>query len=722
MTTRTRARLADIGFRIRMACSRRGSARRAAALACVSALVAAALPAGVSAIPPHPHRRLSRRPASLRAHLRAGRFVDAASPHADAASPHADAASPHVDAAPPSAPPAPLPAERWVVQPLDHFDRLETRTWNQRYFANDAHWKTRRASGGDETPSDETSSDASLVFLCVGGEGPAFDPTVVTAGGPHCALAVEMAASRGALILALEHRFYGPSQPTGDLTVASLRHLSSAQALADAARFVSHAAREFRVPRDARWVAFGGSYPGMLASWLRLKYPHLVHAAVASSAPVQAAFAMPGYDRVVGESLAETDVGGSLACARAVRAAFRALSDELRTREGRRRVEARFHVCDASFEASEGSTGGPLDDATNRLEFLAALSEAFPAQSNDPACDAPACDISRVCDIMTGEGTGEGTETNARPSSESDRDDSGTPDRDDSGTPHTPSKNALGDSPSPPASNASLHLARLTTVVRAAFEGSCVDADHAAGVAALNATSVSASFPDYDRSWFWQTCAEFGFYQTCEDATCPFLAPGFEMDADFFAETCRAVFGGMDPATVVRPSAAMSNERYGGWAPGTTRVLYPSGSVDPWRANSLTEDREFSHEWAPTMTVRGASHHAWTHPSAPTDQPSVVAARVAIARVVDRWTAQGPIDEKRRDVEDKTDEAVSGAVDEAVDEGVSGAVSVADEAVSGAVSVADEAVSGAVSVADDDSVAATIRAKPKPSRGRIANV
>ena len=38
-------------------------------------------------------------------------------------------------------------------------------------------------------------------------------------------------------------------------------------------------------------------------------------------------------------------------------------------------------------------TGGPLDDATNRLEFLAALSEAFPAQSNDPACDAPACDM-----------------------------------------------------------------------------------------------------------------------------------------------------------------------------------------------------------------------------------------------------------------------------------------------------------------------------------------
>ena len=248
---------------------------------------------------------------------------------------------------------------------------------------------------------------------------------------------------------------------------------------------------------------------------------------------------------------------------------------------------------------------------------MAALSEAFPAQSNDPACDAPACDIARVCDIMTGQGTE--TETNVE------------------GTPNDDSDARL--------------LARLATVVRAAFEGSCVDADHAAGVAALNATSVSASFPDYDRSWFWQTCAEFGFYQTCEDATCPFLARGFEIDADFFAETCRAVFEGMDPATIVRPSAALSNERYGGWAPETTRVLYPSGSVDPWRANSLTEDREFSPEWAPTMTVRGASHHAWTHPSAPTDQPSVVAARVAIARVVDRWVAQGPIDETNEDEE-----------------------------------------------------------------------
>ena len=93
------------------------------------------------------------------------------------------------------------------------------------------------------------------------------------------------------------------------------------------------------------------------------------------------------------------------------------------------------------------------------------------------------------------------------------------------------------------------------------------------------------------------------------------------------------------------PAPSRANARYGGWAPGGTRILYPSGSVDPWRANSLTPDREFNAEWAPATMVPGASHHAWTHPSCPGDQASVVKAREEIAAVVDAWVNQGPIAE-----------------------------------------------------------------------------
>ena len=97
------------------------------------------------------------------------------------------------------------------------------------------------------------------VFLCVGGEGPALDASVVS---PivHCSDATELAPEVGALIVALEHRYYGKSiPPSSERGAQRLRHLTSHQAVADIAVFHKHISDEFKLPSTTKWIAFGGS-------------------------------------------------------------------------------------------------------------------------------------------------------------------------------------------------------------------------------------------------------------------------------------------------------------------------------------------------------------------------------------------------------------------------------------------------------------------------------
>ena len=80
--------------------------------------------------------------------------------------------------------------------------------------------------------------------------------------------------------------------------------------------------------------------------------------------------------------------------------------------------------------------------------------------------------------------------------------------------------------------------------------------------------------------------------------------------------------------------------------PQLLTVARPSvdGEADPWRAQGITQEPECASctvaGGCPTLVVAGASHHAWTHPAAPTDQPSVGAARVAIGAQVALWLAE----------------------------------------------------------------------------------
>ena len=59
-----------------------------------------------------------------------------------------------------------------------------------------------------------------------------------------------------------------------------------------------------------------------------------------------------------------------------------------------------------------------------------------------------------------------------------------------------------------------------------------------------------------------------------------------------------------------------------------------NGMVDPWAGLAILHSPS---DQLPALMVPGASHHAWTHPSLPTDQPSVVRARRAIHAQLKEW-------------------------------------------------------------------------------------
>ena len=124
---------------------------------------------------------------------------------------------------------------------------LETTAWLQRYFVNDTFW----------------AKPDGPVFIFIEGEGAANPLDALI--GEH----MELAAVYNALVLVVEHRYYGASNPTPTLSTEDLKYLSSQQALGDLSQFYSFARTKWNLTDANTAICFGGSYPGALSSWFR---------------------------------------------------------------------------------------------------------------------------------------------------------------------------------------------------------------------------------------------------------------------------------------------------------------------------------------------------------------------------------------------------------------------------------------------------------------------
>ncbi|XP_077996059.1 thymus-specific serine protease-like [Glandiceps talaboti] len=436
---------------------------------------------------------------------------------------------------------------QFLMQPLEHFDPMVKDTYQQRYWVNPTYW----------------NKPDGPVFLYIAGERGL--GSYVVEIGEH----VDLAKKYGALIVAVEHRFYGASINVDGLELKQMQYLSSQQALADLASFHSFAQSKFDLTEKNTWICFGGSYPGALSAWFRLKYPHLVYGAIASSAPVKAETNFEGYNEVVAASLADPVVKGSQECEANVASAFKEINQKIQ--------EKQFDVLKKDF-LSCNNISNPNDTATfvsNMASLLMGI-----VQYNEMTT----WDIEQFCSYMT--------------------------------QPRKPYDNLaifnakyLNDSGEECSDNSFDNYLKLLRDTTSKSEG--------VGI----------------RQWTYQTCTQFGYYQTCDsNTTCPFSP---QMDLKSSLILCSAAFN--ISGSVVDRRVDFTNSYYGADHPSGTRIVFVNGSIDPWHALSVLQNL------SPTVTaifINGTAHCANMEEPTPQDLPSLVQARQKIDAQIGQWLQQ----------------------------------------------------------------------------------
>jgi hypothetical protein len=147
---------------------------------------------------------------------------------------------------------------------------------------------------------------------------------------------------------------------------------------------------------------------------------------------------------------------------------------------------------------------------------------------------------------------------------------------------------------------------------------SCYDYSYKSMIASMqDVTSQS-------RSWQFQTCSEFGFWQSTTGSI--FFD---DITSDEINALCEPIFGvkGMTPDT------GAVNARYGGKQLNATNVIFTNGRYDPWSLLSISTN---STGGGVEAAVYSAGHCATMCEPSALDPPSLVAAREAVRAFLQR--------------------------------------------------------------------------------------
>jgi len=309
-------------------------------------------------------------------------------------------------------------------------------------------------------------------------------------------------------------------------------------------------------------ITFGGSYPGNLAAWFRLKFPHQTIASVASSAPVQADLDFYQYMDVVDASLAS--IMGEF-CNAQISNATQQIQTMLQSPEGRKKLEGLFSICK------------PLNGMKDIQTFMANVMGNFQGTVQYDNEGNPIT-IQTVCGIM------ENTD---------------------------------------PKTNPLANYIAVNNLFLNAYGQTCLDCSYANAVSYLKNTTDNGGA----RQWTYQTCTEFGYFQTTDSKNQPF---GNLVPLRYYTDMCKDVF-----SFNFLPGINDTNNYYGGNQPkGATNILFVNGSLDPWHALSVTSD--FS-DTVHAAFINGTAHCADMFAEPPVYNAGLVAAQALINTQIATW-------------------------------------------------------------------------------------
>ena len=163
-------------------------------------------------------------------------------------------------------------------------------------------------------------------------------------------------ADHNALLMSLEHRYFGDSQPFEDWSTPNLKYLTPEQALADIARFIDE--QNSVLNRKADWIVIGGSYPGALAAWFKSQYPDHAVGAWSSSGVIHAIEDFKAFDK----DLYDRATLNKDECPMHVKEVVDHIEMEFKTDEGTKRICKTF---------------GIDDDTLNKRDFQFFLADIF---------------------------------------------------------------------------------------------------------------------------------------------------------------------------------------------------------------------------------------------------------------------------------------------------------------------------------------------------------